>query len=92
MLRDVQAVLVIGTKLQHVVATMALEKRGVHGPYIGVLLKPRDQLFWFNQPKWLLYLLHLILFEVCTLFTNIYIILPLPVVGMTAANCILYWT
>ena len=68
---DVQAVLVIGTKLQHVVATLALENTGVHGPFIGVLLKPRDQLFWFNRPKWLLYLLHLILFEVCILFTHV---------------------
>lgn len=87
---DVQAVLVIGTKLQHVVATLALENRGVHGPFIGVLLKPRDQLFWFNRPKWLLYLLHLILFEVCIPFTNISHYPPMLYVCMYLIYCQMY--
>lgn len=56
-------VLIIGMKLQHVIATLALEHSGVNGPFVGVLLKPRDQLFWFNRPKFLLYIIHFILFE-----------------------------
>lgn len=58
-----QVVFIIGTKLQHVVATLALENSGVPGPLVAVLLQPRDQLFWFNRPKLLLYVIHLVLFE-----------------------------
>jgi mlo protein len=57
-------VLIIGMKLQHVIATLALEHSGVKGPFVGLLLKPRDQLFWFNQPKFLLHVIHFIFFEV----------------------------
>ncbi|KAG0618519.1 hypothetical protein M758_4G070600 [Ceratodon purpureus] len=56
-------VLIIGMKMQHVIATLALEHSGVKGPYVGVLLKPRDQLFWFNRPKFLLHVIHFIFFE-----------------------------
>lgn len=57
-------VLIIGMKLQHVIATLALEHSGVKGPFVGVLLKPRDQLFWFNRSKFLLHVIHFIFFEV----------------------------
>ncbi|XP_024366302.1 MLO-like protein 14 isoform X2 [Physcomitrium patens] len=59
----VVVVFAIGTKLQHVVATLALENTGVPAPLVGVLLHPRDQLFWFNRPKLLLSIIHLVLFE-----------------------------
>lgn len=64
MIARVQVVLIIGMKLQHVIATLALEHSGVNGPFVGVLLKPRDQLFWFNRPKFLMFIIHFILFEV----------------------------
>jgi mlo protein len=56
-------VFIIGTKLQHVIATLALENMGVPGPLVAVFIKPRDQLFWFNRPKMLLSVIHLILFD-----------------------------
>ncbi|VVA98488.1 unnamed protein product [Arabis nemorensis] len=56
-------VLVVGTKLQHVIATLALENAGLTEYPSGVKLRPRDELFWFNKPELLLSLIHFILFQ-----------------------------
>ncbi|XP_068639914.1 MLO-like protein 11 [Aristolochia californica] len=56
-------VLLVGTKLQHVIATLALENAGVTGFFRGSSLKPRDDLFWFKKPELLLFLIHFILFQ-----------------------------
>lgn len=58
-----QVILAIGTKLQHVIASLALEHER-SGPFLGAILKPRDELFWFHKPKLLLYVIHLVLFQV----------------------------
>ncbi|KAH8945179.1 hypothetical protein BDL97_12G026900 [Sphagnum fallax] len=55
-------VLLVGAKLQHVIATLTLENTG-EGPYAGSKLRPRDELFWFNRPQLVLYLIHFILFQ-----------------------------
>ncbi|KAF8391356.1 hypothetical protein HHK36_023660 [Tetracentron sinense] len=54
-------VLLVGTKLQHVIATLALENAGITGYFTE--LKPRDDLFWFKKPELLLSLIHFILFQ-----------------------------
>lgn len=54
----------MGTKLQHVIATLALESAGITGSFSGSKLKPRDDLFWFKKPELLLSLIHFILFQV----------------------------
>ncbi|XP_028779905.1 MLO-like protein 11 [Neltuma alba] len=56
-------VLLVGTKLQHVIATLALENSGITGFLPGTELRPRDELFWFNKPELLLSLIHFILFQ-----------------------------
>ncbi|KAK4255785.1 hypothetical protein QN277_008738 [Acacia crassicarpa] len=56
-------VLVVGAKLQHVIATLALENEGITGFFSEAKLKPRDELFWFNKPELLLSLIHFILFQ-----------------------------
>ncbi|GER43026.1 MLO-like protein [Striga asiatica] len=56
-------VLLVGTKLQHVIATLALESVGISGNYGGSSFKLRDELFWFNKPELLLSLIHFILFQ-----------------------------
>ncbi|KAG0629654.1 hypothetical protein M758_1G119500 [Ceratodon purpureus] len=56
-------VLVIGAKLQHVVATLAIENAAVPGAFVGQLMQPRDQLFWFGRPELLLSILHLVMFQ-----------------------------
>ncbi|KAK3199020.1 hypothetical protein Dsin_022435 [Dipteronia sinensis] len=58
----VTLVLLVGAKLQHVIATLALENAGITGPF-PAKLKPRDELFWFNKPELLLSLIHFILFQ-----------------------------
>ncbi|KAF8413895.1 hypothetical protein HHK36_001890 [Tetracentron sinense] len=57
-------VLLVGTKLQHIIATLALENAGITGFFTGTKLKPRDDLFWFKKPELLLSLIHFILFQV----------------------------
>ncbi|EFJ37234.1 hypothetical protein SELMODRAFT_77198 [Selaginella moellendorffii] len=56
-------VILVGAKLQHIIATLALENAGIRGRYIGQALKPRDNLFWFSKPELLLFLIHFVLFQ-----------------------------
>ncbi|KAG7024842.1 MLO-like protein 11, partial [Cucurbita argyrosperma subsp. argyrosperma] len=58
-------VLLVGTKLQHVIATLTLENAGISGFFSGAKLKPRDDLFWFKKPEFLLSLIHFVLFQAC---------------------------
>ncbi|KAL5215114.1 hypothetical protein ABZP36_004266 [Zizania latifolia] len=57
----VALVLLVGAKLQHVIATLTAEgaRMNAYGPRI----KPRDDLFWFKKPEFLLWLIHFILFQ-----------------------------
>ena len=52
----------MGAKLQHVIATLTAEgaKMSTYGPRI----QPRDDLFWFKKPEFLLWLIHFVLFQV----------------------------
>ncbi|KAI3457477.1 hypothetical protein Pfo_014140 [Paulownia fortunei] len=59
----VTLVLFVGTKLQHVIATLALESVGISGSISRPKFKLRDELFWFNKPELLLSLIHFILFQ-----------------------------
>ncbi|KAE8660262.1 MLO-like protein 11 [Hibiscus syriacus] len=56
-------VLLVGAKLQHVIATLALETANLTGSFSRPKLRPRDELFWFKKPEWLLSLIHFILFQ-----------------------------
>ncbi|KAK9938162.1 hypothetical protein M0R45_014917 [Rubus argutus] len=56
-------VLLVGMKLQHVIATLALENAVITGSYPGAKLRPRDDLFWFKKPELLLSLIHFCLFQ-----------------------------
>ncbi|KAF2293872.1 hypothetical protein GH714_005296 [Hevea brasiliensis] len=56
-------VMLVGTKLQHVVSTLALEIVEQTGPSVGTQLKPRDDLFWFGKPEILLRLIQFIIFQ-----------------------------
>ncbi|KAI3706391.1 hypothetical protein L6452_24099 [Arctium lappa] len=56
-------VLVLGTKLQVIVARMALQLKEQNKVIIGVpLVTPNDDLFWFSNPQFVLTLVHYILF------------------------------
>ncbi|XP_010460273.1 PREDICTED: MLO-like protein 14 [Camelina sativa] len=56
-------VLLVGAKLQHVIATLSLENAGITEYVSGVKLRPRDELFWFKKPELLLSLIHFIQFQ-----------------------------
>lgn len=60
---SIQLVLLVGTKLQHVIATLTLENAGITGFFSGAKLRPRDDLFWFKKPELLLSLIHFVLFQ-----------------------------
>ncbi|CBI29767.3 unnamed protein product, partial [Vitis vinifera] len=53
----------VGTKLQHVVSLLALEIGEQQGPQVGTQVKPRDELFWFGKPEILLRLIQFIIFQ-----------------------------
>ena len=60
-----QLLLVIGTKLEHIITRMAyevnLKRAAVEAGAIAV--DPSDDLFWFRSPRTLLILIHFILFQ-----------------------------
>ncbi|KAL4654796.1 hypothetical protein ACB092_01G405800 [Castanea dentata] len=56
-------VMLVGTKLQHVVSSLALEIGEQTGPSFGGQVKPRDDLFWFGKPEILLWLIQFIIFQ-----------------------------
>lgn len=63
---DMQIVLILGTKLEVIVAKMALQLKNQSNVIVGApLVKPNDDLFWFRHPSFVLNLLHFTLFVVC---------------------------
>ncbi|WOL16835.1 protein MLO [Canna indica] len=56
--------LVVGTKLELVIMEMAQEIQDKTNIIIGApLVQPNNKFFWFNKPQWILFLIHLTLFE-----------------------------
>ncbi|KZV22714.1 MLO-like protein 4-like [Dorcoceras hygrometricum] len=56
-------VMIVGTKLQHVVSLLALEIAEPREASIANQVKPRDELFWFGKPEVLLRLIQFISFQ-----------------------------
>ncbi|KAL4333756.1 hypothetical protein GQ457_07G036160 [Hibiscus cannabinus] len=55
--------LILGTKLQVIMAKMAQRVKDENNVILGApLVQPNDNLFWFNRPKFVLTLLHYTLF------------------------------
>lgn len=61
----VQIIMLVGIKLQVIITKMGLriQERGevVKG---APVVQPGDDLFWFNRPRLLLYLIHFVVFQV----------------------------
>ncbi|KAJ4965401.1 hypothetical protein NE237_017250 [Protea cynaroides] len=55
-------VMLVGTKLRHVVSLLALEI-SESTPDATIQVKPRDDLFWFGKPEYLLWLIQFISFQ-----------------------------
>ncbi|MCL7040328.1 hypothetical protein MKW94_030187 [Papaver nudicaule] len=57
-------VLVVGTKLQLIITQMGLQIQDRGDVIQGVpTVKPTDDLFWFRNPRLILYLIHFVLFQ-----------------------------
>ncbi|XXG81171.1 hypothetical protein AAC387_Pa09g1868 [Persea americana] len=57
-------ILLVGTKLQVIITQMGLKIQDRGGVVKGIpVVEPHDNLFWFNQPRLLLYLIHFVLFQ-----------------------------
>lgn len=72
-----QVILLVGTKLQVIITKMGLriQERGEVVKGVPVV-QPGDDLFWFNRPRLILYLINFVLFQVqLTSSINIIIII-----------------
>lgn len=60
-----QIILLVGTKLQVIITKMGLriQERGEVVKGVPVV-QPGDDLFWFNRPRLILYLINFVLFQV----------------------------
>ncbi|KAF7142427.1 hypothetical protein RHSIM_Rhsim05G0183500 [Rhododendron simsii] len=68
---DFKIILLIGTKLQVIITKMGLRIQDKGDIVKGTpMVQPGDELFWFNRPRLLLYLIQFILFQVCDFATN----------------------
>lgn len=85
-------VMLVGTKLQHVVSSLALEIVEQTGPPVGTQVKPRDDLFWFGKPEILLRLIQFIIFQVeyLSLKFVIYLVSISFFMILTSLFCFLY--
>lgn len=60
-----QIILLVGAKLQVIITKMGLSIQERGDVVRGVpLVKPGDDLFWFGRPRFMLFLIHLVLFQV----------------------------
>jgi len=62
---NLQIILLVGAKLQMIITKMGLRIQDRGEVIKGALVvEPGDHLFWFNNPKFLLFIIHLVLFQV----------------------------
>lgn len=60
------SLLLIGTKLEHIINKLAYEVASKHAAGQGeggIVVRPSDELFWFHSPRLVLVLIHFILFQ-----------------------------
>lgn len=56
--------LAVGTKLEHIIASLAYDVAARQTAVEGdLVVKPSDEHFWFGQPRIVLHLIHFILFQ-----------------------------
>ncbi|KAF8653118.1 hypothetical protein HU200_062561 [Digitaria exilis] len=56
--------LVVGSKMEHIITELALEVAQKHTAIEGdLVVSPSDELFWFHRPKLVLLLIHIVLFQ-----------------------------
>ena len=59
-----QLLLAVGAKLEHIISQLAHEIAEKHIAIEGdLVVQPSDDHFWFNRPRMVLILIHIILFQ-----------------------------
>jgi mlo protein len=59
-----QMLLVVGSKMEHIITELAYEVAQKHTAIQGELVvAPSDDFFWFHRPKLVLLLIHVVLFQ-----------------------------
>jgi mlo protein len=60
-----QILLLVGTKLEVIIMEMAQQIQDRTTVVKGApVVEPSNKYFWFNRPDWILFLMHLTLFQV----------------------------
>lgn len=60
-----QIVLLVGAKLQVIITKMGLRIQDRGDVVKGTpIVQPGDELFWFGRPRFILFLIHVVLFQV----------------------------
>lgn len=68
---ELKVILVVGAKLQMIISKLGLRIQDKGDVVKGApVVEPGDDLFWFGRPRFILFLIHLVLFTVI-LFTLI---------------------
>ena len=61
---SLQVLLVVGSKMEHIITELALEVAQKHTAIEGdLVVSPSDEHFWFGRPKLVLLLIHIVLFQ-----------------------------
>uniref|UniRef100_A0A453AJ31 MLO-like protein n=1 Tax=Aegilops tauschii subsp. strangulata TaxID=200361 RepID=A0A453AJ31_AEGTS len=56
--------LVVGSKMEHIITELAYEVAQKHTAIRGdLVVSPSDNFFWFHRPKLVLLLIHIVLFQ-----------------------------
>ena len=64
LIKFMQLLLLVGTKLEHIITELAQEVSERSSVVDETTpIKPSDELFWFDSPNLVLYLIHFILFQ-----------------------------
>jgi mlo protein len=59
-----QMLLVVGSKMEHIITELAYEVAQKHTAIQGdLVVAPSDDFFWFHRPKLVLLLIHIVLFQ-----------------------------
>jgi mlo protein len=59
-----QMLLVVGSKMEHIITELAYEVAQKHTAIQGdLVVAPSDDFFWFHRPKLVLLLIHVVLFQ-----------------------------
>ena len=71
---EMKVILIVGAKLQVIISKLGLRIQDKGDVVKGApVVEPGDDLFWFGRPRFILFLIHLVLFTVLTNLIKSYV-------------------